>query len=158
MSQVVSANQLAVFGSRAWAVRLVTAITMLLLLLLQLFTFEQLPKSLQAIGLSGGGSVVLSIGLVVAELLALPFLLSLQLSRQQRIGSWLAGVIGLGWLSGLELLALAGGRSVLDGATLDLSGGSVVGLVLLWGLFVWSSLIKPRPPQPHGGNQLHPKN
>lgn len=112
--------------------------------LLQLFTFEQYPERLMSVGILPAMASLLATFIVVAEVLALPFVLRLQLSPAFRMVSMVAG-----WVVALKLLTLAiienftapAGHDAVFGATLSLPvGGWTVCMTLaLCILVAWTS-------------------
>ncbi len=127
--------------TNARAARLLLAGYIIILLLLQLFSFDVFPAMLAGIGLDGTWSYVVAIALVVVELLALPFLLHMKLSKKFLNISMISGSVALLALSILEVWAFTAGQSVLFGATFDLPGGSwsILLLLALWLLFAWGA-------------------
>ena len=125
--------------TNARAARLLLAGYIIILLLLQLFSFDAFPAMLAGIGLDGTWSYIAAIALVVVELLALPFLLQMKLSKKFLNVSMISGGVALLVLSILEVWAFTTGQSVLFGATFDLPGGSwsILLLLALWLLFAW---------------------
>ena len=69
--------------TNARAARLLLAGYIIILLLLQLFSFDAFPAMLVGIGLDGVWSYIAAIALVVVELLALPFLLQMKLLKMR---------------------------------------------------------------------------
>ena len=127
--------------TNARAARLLLAGYIIILLLLQLFSFDAFPAMLAGIGLDGVWSYIAAIALVVVELLALPFLLQMKLSKKFLNVSMISGGVALLVLSILEVWAFTTGQSVLFGATFDLPGGSwsILLLLALWLLFAWGA-------------------
>lgn len=125
-------------------IRLLAAGYIGVFLLTQLFTFEKFPQLIQgATGLEGAWVVVIAIVLVIAELMALPFLLGARISRLLQRVSQASGFIALGLLTIMEVLALWGDQSVLFGATFQLPSGmwSLLLLVAIWVLLMWSAIV-----------------
>lgn len=110
-----------------------------LLLMLQLFTFEKFPQLLGASDIYGVWAVVVAIILVVAELMSLPFLLRMKTSKTLKLISAVSGVVALAVLTTVEVIASMSGQTVMFGATLSLPGGvwSLFLLVAFWILTVW---------------------
>jgi len=127
-------------------VRLVMAFYILVILLSQLFTFEDFPGLIESIGVSVGWAAVLAMLLVFIELLSLPFWLEMPLRRAFRRVSFVAGVIAMLMLSALEVVAYQHDTSLIFGATLDFPGGSWSLLFLsgLWLLLIWASGVLQR--------------
>lgn len=123
----------------------------------QLFTFEDFPAVIAALWLPGGEVVARSLAafLVVAELLALPFLLSMPSSPLFRIVSMVLGWIVAGLWLGLavweNVMVMMISNSGIFGATIPLPVGwwtvlfSLTLSILLgwaaWGM--WPRLYKP---------------
>lgn len=126
------------------AVSLFLAGTLAVIVLMQLFTFEQYPERLVRIGILPNLAPILATFIVVAEVLALPFVLRMRLSPAFRIVSMVVG-----WLVVVKLLSLAiienftaqGGDDAVFGATFSLPiGGWVVCVTLALGVLVgWTS-------------------
>lgn len=123
---------------------------LMIFLLGQLFTFEKFPALLQAIGLSAPLAVVIAAVLVGVELLAMPFLIGLDVRRWVYRLSRMCCFMALVLLSVIEVVAFMSETSVLFGATFDLPGGlwSLSLLLALWALLVWSSDIFQRWDRP----------
>ena len=108
------------------AISLFFAGGLLLLALLQLFSFEEFPERLIAVGITPWAAPLLATFFVVFEVLALPFALSMRLSPAFRVVSMVAG-----WLVAVNLLTLAivenlispAGNDAVLGATLTLPIG-----------------------------------
>ena len=117
-----------------WMIRLVLSIFILIMLLAQLFTFENFPGLLVGVGVAPVVSLLLGSLLVVAELAALPYLLKMSASSNVIRVSKVCGFIILAALSVLEgMAAVNNTTSTLFGATANLPGG-------LWALFLLSAL------------------
>ena len=117
--------------------RIFMALYIVLLLLLQLFTFDKFPDLLAKLGVSSGWAVLL----IVLELLSLPFLLDMKLPVVYRKISMWIGVATLVLLTALETMAYENNISVMFGATFDLPGGSwsILLIVAMWILFAWGA-------------------
>lgn len=126
------------------AARLLLAGYILVMLLLQLFTFEAFPGMLSVAGIVAPWSYVLAVLLVVLELLALPFLIDLRLPSGAVLASKVSGLLAIGLATVLEIFGLANGQAVMFGATFDLPSGSwtLFLLAALWVLMVWG--LMPR--------------
>lgn len=121
-------------------VRLIAAGYVGVFLLAQLFSFEKFPGLVQsATGLGGSWATTVVIGLVIAELMALPFLLGLKTSQAVLAVSQVSGFVAIVLLMALEVFALQGEQSLLLGATLLLPSGAwsllLLGAILV--LMVW---------------------
>ena len=127
-----------------WLIRLVLGLFILIMLLTQLFTFENFPGLLVGVGVGVGVTPVFSLMagslLVMAELAALPYLLKMSASSNVIQASKVCGFIILAALSVLEFMAAVNNTtSTLFGATANLPGG-------LWALFfllaLWVLLLR----------------
>ncbi len=121
-------------------VRLSLAFYFLVIMLLQLFSFDKFPRVLANVGVDQSISTVVSITLVLVGLLALPHLLGMKTSSKLlKVSSWLSPVF-LFMLTTLEVIAFYSGRTILFGATFDLPGGgwSLLFLAAIWILWIWS--------------------
>ena len=120
-------------------IRLIVAGYILVIVLSQLFSFDKFPSMLA--GLPGGVAVVCAIVLVVTEVGALPFLLSMDVSARLKKISAAMGIGALLLLTLLEGMAFYHGVSMIFGATFDLPGGSWSLLFLggVWILAIWAS-------------------
>lgn len=130
----------------AWLASLLLAGFFVILAVGQLFTFENLPSSLEAMWLPDGQvvSTIVAASIVTLEVLALPFLLGLRLSVAMRVFSMVCG-----WLVIAAWLAISLGNSIVDsgvnsaflGATVVLPAGwwSVLFCVALGVLATWAA-------------------
>ena len=117
-----------------WLIRLVLSLFILIMLLTQLFTFENFPGLMVGIGVAPVVSLLAGSLLVVSELAALPYLLKMSASSNVIRVSKVCGFIILAALSVLEVMAAVNNTtSTLFGATANLPGG-------LWALFLLSAL------------------
>lgn len=105
------------------------------MLLAQLFGYEDFPTVLSALLPINDLALTtaLGAGVVLAELLALPYLLGMYIGKLMRVFSAvLAGVISVFWL----LLSLTNAHAINSGlfsTTLELPGGAVAGI---WGMLL----------------------
>lgn len=122
------------------------------MLLLQLFAFDEFPSLIAGFGAVQWLAVALAIILVVTELLAIPALIRMRLPRRMELMSRVMVFKALAVLTGLEVWAFLNGSSLLFGAKFDIPGGSwsLLLLAALWILAIWqqfgerwSSLVKP---------------
>lgn len=121
------------------------AIVFLVLLVTQLYSYEDFGAVVEGYGLPGGMAMVVLVAALIPlfEVLSLPFLLSMKVSRQwRRISRFAVVAAPVLWL----LIALATnllGTEVLNsgvfGATLPVVGGWW--LVAFAGLLLWSALL-----------------
>lgn len=114
----------------------------------QLFGFENFPLVIEAWqlpGVGGSASALLAAGIVVCEVLAVPFLLRMRLSPVMRFLSMIVGwLAGVWWLLVTIWQTVAGimGESVgLLGSTIQLPLGwwSVLLVIFIGGLLAWAS-------------------
>lgn len=120
------------------AARLILAFYLLMMLLGQLFTFERFPTLLRGIGF-GEWSALIAALLVALELLAMPWLIELQMERRLRTLSAVSAALSLSVLSLLELAAHCQGSTILFGASLHFPPGvwSLLKLAALWILLLY---------------------
>ena len=134
-----------------WLIRLVLSLFILIMLLTQLFTFENFPGLLVGIGIAPVFSLAVGGLLVVSELATLPYLLKMSASSNVIQANKICGFIILAALSVLEFMAAVNNTtSTLFGATANLPGGlwALLFLSALWVLllrvnFVDKNSIKP---------------
>lgn len=123
---------------------------MVVLMLLQLFTFERFPGMLQSAGMSEAVATVVAILLVIVELVALPFLIGLKSTPLVQKISKVSGFVAIAMLSIVEIMAVMSGVTVMFGATFDLPGGgwSIMIIISLWLLLIWSTGLLQRWDRP----------
>lgn len=128
--------------SSARAARLFLAGYLLVLLLSQLFTFDELPGVLEAVGIEGVFGYIVPGVLVLSGLFSLPYLIDLKIGSGLKKISLVAGFVYLFNMTAVEILAFLGQQSVIFGATFDLPGGawSLIFLSALWVLALWGAL------------------
>lgn len=129
MSMFVSATESrAPKTKNSGMISLLYAAIIVILLVAQLFTYEDLPALIGGLGLLGGEACgpTTAVVLVVLELLALPFLLRMRLSPAFRVVSMAAGWLTAGTLLFLTIweTAVHTSNSVLLGATVPLPVGA----------------------------------
>lgn len=111
--------------------KLTTSVLVILLLLCQLFTFEKFPAILLAVGVNSSMSLAVMVALVITELVSLPFLIGMEISRLAILVSRVAGFISLGAMTMISVMAVMNGApSVIFGATLKNVSG-LVGVLML---------------------------
>lgn len=126
------------------SVRLLLAGSLAAIALLQLFTFEEFPARLADVGIAMEIAPLLATLLVVIEVLALPFVLRMQLSPAFRVLSmglgWLASLM-LVWVAVLENITSPNGLDAVFGATLSLpvGGWTICAALALCVLSAWTS-------------------
>lgn len=130
----------------AWMASLLLAAFLVIMAVGQLFTFEDFPRTIDAMWLPGGltFATIVAALIVTLEVLALPFLLGLRLSVAMRILSMI-----FGWLAIVAWLAVSIGNvlnadvanSGLLGATVSLPVGwwSILFCMALGILAVWAA-------------------
>ena len=117
------------FQHEAYWSALGLAMVITLLLIAQLYTFEDFPEVIESFGLPGGSiTVVLLVALIpLVELLSLPYLLSMETDRRiVRVSRYAALGVGVMWalISTLILLsAQPTAQSGIFGATIPLTCG-----------------------------------
>lgn len=127
----------------AWLAGLLLAGFFVVLVVGQLFTFEDFPAVLAAFNLPGGESwtVIYAASIATLEVLALPFLLGLRLSKAMRVVSMVCGWLAIAFWFVISIYGSVGSvaNSGLLGATITLPAGwwSVCFCVALGILAVW---------------------
>lgn len=110
------------------SIRLFFAGILTLIVLLQLFTFEEFAQRLNLAGISTELASILAVSLVVTEVFSLPFILRMQLSYAFRVVSMIAG-----WAAVLTLLGIAIVENIQAPAGLDAMFGATIPLpVGMW--------------------------
>lgn len=125
-------------------VKLATGVLIILLLLCQLFTFEKFPGILLAVGINSSMSLVMMMVLVIAELVSLPFLIGMEISRLAILVSRVAGFISLGAMTMISVMAVMNGApAVIFGATLKNVSGlvGVLMLAIMWLLLMIANIL-----------------
>ena len=124
--------------------KLILGVLIIFLLLCQLFTFEKFPEILSGAGINSSMSLVVMVVLVIAELVSLPFLIGMEISRLVILVSRMAGFISLGLMMMISIMAvLNGAPTVIFGATLKNMNG-LVGVLIL--AIMWILLISVNIP------------
>ena len=124
--------------------KLTTGVLIVLLLLCQLFTFEKFPGILLAVGINSSMSLVVMMVLVITELVSLPFLIGMEISRLAILVSRVAGFISLGAMTMISVMAVMNGApAVIFGATLKNVGGlvGVLMLAIMWLLLMIANIL-----------------
>ena len=124
--------------------KLTTGVLVILLLLCQLFTFEKFPAILLVVGINSSMSLVVMIVLVITELVSLPFLIGMEISRLAILVSRVAGFISLGLMTMISIMAvLNGAPTVIFGATLKNVSGlvGVLMLAIMWLLLMIANIL-----------------
>jgi hypothetical protein len=124
-------------------VKLITGLLIMVLLLCQLFTFEKFPGILLAVGINSSMSLAVMIVLVITELMSLPFLIGMEISRLAILVSRVAGFISLGAMMMISIMAVLNGTpTVIFGATLKNVSGlvGVLMLAIMWLLLIIANI------------------
>ena len=112
-------------------------------LLCQLFTFEKFSAVLTSAEVSPSLSLLIAIILVIVELVSLPFLIDMNMSKRISLMSRMAGFLSLGIMTVISFLAFANGHAaVIFGATIK-NVNSVAAIFLIfvmWILLICASL------------------
>ena len=123
--------------------KLTTGVLTILLLLCQLFTFEKFPEILSGAGINSSMSLVVMMVLVITELVSLPFLIGMEISRLVVLISRAAGFISLGLMTMISAMTVMDGSpAVMFGATLK-NVNSLVGvmvLIIMWALLTIANI------------------
>ena len=124
-------------------VKLITGLLIMVSLLCQLFTFEKFSAVITSAGISSSLSLSIAIILVVVELMSLPFLIDMNMSKRITLTSRMAGFLSLGIMTVISFLAFANGHAaVIFGATIkNLNNVAVIFLVfMMWILLICANL------------------
>lgn len=124
--------------------KLTIGVLIILLLLCQLFTFEKFPGIILAVGINSSMSLVVMMVLVITELVSLPFLIGMEISRLAILVSRVAGFISLGLMTMISIMAvLNGAPTVIFGATLKNVSGlvGVLMLAIMWLLLMIANIL-----------------
>ena len=123
--------------------KLILGVLIIFLLLCQLFTFEKFPEILSGVGANSSMSLVVMMVLVITELVSLPFLIGMEISRLVVLISRAAGFISLGAMTIINVIAVMNGSpAVMFGATLK-NVNSLVGvmvLIIMWALLTIANI------------------
>ena len=112
-------------------------------LLCQLFTFEKFSAVITSAGIMPYLSLPIAILLVVAELMSLPFLIDMNMSKRISLMSRTAGFLSLGIMTVISFLAFANGHvAVIFGATIkNVNNVAAIFLVfMMWILLICANL------------------
>ena len=112
-------------------------------LLCQLFTFEKFPAVLTSAGIMPYLSLPIAILLVVVELMSLPFLIDMNMSKRITLTSRMAGFLSLGIMTAIGFLAFANDHAaVVFGATIkNVNNVAAIFLVfMMWILLICANL------------------
>ena len=112
-------------------------------LLCQLFTFEKFSAALTSVGITPYLSLPIAILLVIAELVSLPFLIDMDMSKRITLTSRMAGFLSLGVMTVISFLVFANGYvAVIFGATIkNVNNVAAIFLVfVMWSLLICANL------------------
>ena len=112
-------------------------------LLCQLFTFEKFSAVITSAGIPPYLSLPIAILLVIAELMSLPFLINMNMSKRITLISKVAGFLSLGIMTVISFLAFANGHAaVIFGATIkNVNNVAAIFLVfVMWALLICANL------------------
>lgn len=124
-------------------VKLITGLLIMVSLLCQLFTFEKFSAVITSAGISSSLSLSIAIILVVVELMSLPFLIDMNMSKRITLTSRMAGFLSLGIMTVISFLAFVNGyAAVMFGATIkNVNSVAAIFLVfMMWILLICANL------------------
>ena len=124
-------------------VKLIAGLLIMVPLLCQLFTFEKFSAVLTSAGITPYLSLPIAILLVIAELVSLPFLIDMDISKKAILVSRVAGFLSLGIMTVISFLAFANGYgTVIFGATIkNVNNVAAIFLVfVMWILLICANL------------------
>ena len=124
-------------------VKLITGLLIMVPLLCQLFTFEKFSAVITFAGIPPYLSLPIAILLVIAELVSLPFLIDMNMTKRITLTSRVAGFLSLGIMTVISFLAFANGHAaVIFGATIkNVNNVSAIFLVcVMWILLICANL------------------
>ena len=124
-------------------VKLITGLLIMVSLLCQLFTFEKFSAVITSAGIPPYLSLPIAILLVIAELMSLPFLINMNMSKRISLMSRTAGFLSLGIMTVISFLAFANGHAaVIFGATIkNVDNVAAIFLVfMMWILLICANL------------------
>lgn len=124
-------------------VKLITGLLIMVPLLCQLFTFEKFSAVITSAGIPPYLSLPIAILLVIAELVSLPFLIDMDMSKRITLTSRMAGFLSLGVMTVISFLAFVNGHvAVIFGATIkNVNSVAAIFLVfMMWILLICANL------------------
>ena len=124
-------------------VKLIIGLLIMVPLLCQLFTFEKFSAVITSAGIPPYLSLPIAILLVIAELMSLPFLINMNMSKRITLISKVAGFLSLGIMTVISFLAFANGHAaVIFGATIkNVNNVAAIFLVfVMWSLLICANL------------------
>ena len=124
-------------------VKLIIGLLIMVPLLCQLFTFEKFSAVITSAGIPPYLSLPIAILLVIAELVSLPFLIDMNMTKRITLTSRVAGFLSLGIMTVISFLAFANGHAaVIFGATIkNVNNVAAIFLVfVMWILLICANL------------------
>lgn len=124
-------------------VKLIAGLLIMVPLLCQLFTFEKFSAVLTSAGITPYLSLPIAILLVIAELVSLPFLIDMNMSKRITLTSRMAGFLSLGIMTVISFLAFVNEyAAVIFGATIkNVNNVAAIFLVfIMWILLICANL------------------
>ena len=124
-------------------VKLITGLLIMVPLLCQLFTFEKFSAVITSAGIPPYLSLPIAIILVIAELVSLPFLIDMNMTKRITLTSRVAGFLSLGIMTVISFLAFVNGYvAVIFGATIkNVNNVTAIFLVfMMWILLICANL------------------
>lgn len=124
-------------------VKLITGLLIMAPLLCQLFTFEKFSAVITSTGIPPYLSLPIAILLVIAELVSLPFLIDMNMTKRITLTSRMAGFLSLGIMTVISFLAFVNGYvAVIFGATIkNVNNVAAIFLVfVMWILLICANL------------------
>ena len=124
-------------------VKLITGLLIMVPLLCQLFTFEKFSAVLTSAGVPSSLSLPIAIILVIVELVSLPFLINMNMSKRISLMSRTAGFLSLGIMTVISFLTFVNGHvAVIFGATIkNVNNVAAIFLVfVMWILLICANL------------------
>ena len=124
-------------------VKLITGLLIMVSLLCQLFTFEKFSAVLTSAGVPSSLSLPIAIILVIVELVSLPFLIDMNMSKRITLISKVAGFLSLAVMAVISFLAFANDHAaVIFGATIkNVNSVAAIFLVfVMWALLICANL------------------
>ena len=124
-------------------VKLIAGLLIMVPLLCQLFTFEKFSAVITSAGIPSSLSLPIAIILVVAELMSLPFLIDMDMSKRITLTSRMAGFLSLGIMTVISFLAFVNGYgAAIFGATIkNVNNVTAIFLVcVMWALLICANL------------------
>ena len=124
-------------------VKLIAGLLIIVPLLCQLFTFEKFSAVFTSAGITPYLSLPIAILLVIAELVSLPFLIDMDISKKAILVSRVSGFLSLGIMTVISFLAFVNGYwAVIFGATIkNVNNVAAIFLVfMMWILLICANL------------------